>query len=50
MEGLVAAGVTAWRNNGLDRSQMSVYFQAPEGQNVNSGPSHPAGDEKSQGS
>lgn len=37
MEGLLAAGVAAWRENGFGCSQVRVYFQPLEGQNVNSG-------------
>jgi hypothetical protein len=37
MEGLLAAGVAAWRENVLGCTQGGVYFQSAEGQNVNSG-------------
>lgn len=36
-EGLWAVDVTAGRNHVLACTQVDVYFQLPEGQNVNSG-------------
>jgi hypothetical protein len=36
-EGLLAAGVTAWRNNVFASTQVGVYFRSPEGQIVDSG-------------